>query len=73
MSEGVGCNQISPSLAAFFAASRQEVELGLRTWNGGGSVVANRSDYLSQAGSVFGNTPYFARVGRMDTQIVDWN
>jgi hypothetical protein len=71
MSEGVGCNQISPSMAAFFEACTRETEIGLRHWESG-AMSMESDNYLERAGVVFGGTPFFSRVGRMGSQIVDW-
>ena len=73
MCEGVGCNRIADSLQHFFAASAQEILNGLRKYSDDCSAIAvDPGTYLARAAALFGNSPYFVRVGRMDTQIVDW-
>ncbi|WP_374583349.1 SMI1/KNR4 family protein [Pseudoduganella sp.] len=73
MCHGVGCNRLANSLQEFFAASTQEVLAGLRKYdNDTSAITVDARDYLQQAAPLFGNSPYFARVGRMDSQVVDW-
>ncbi|WP_028102966.1 SMI1/KNR4 family protein [Pseudoduganella violaceinigra] len=73
MCDGVGCNRLANSLREFFAASAQEVATGLRKYDSDTSAITvDAGGYLKQAGEIFGNSAYFARVGRMGSQIVDW-
>lgn len=74
LSEGVGCNLISPSMAEFLAASNQELERGIRSFTSPDfSQIQSFPSYLSDGALLFGKTPYFSRPGEMDRQIVDWH
>jgi hypothetical protein len=73
MGEGVGCNRVSNSLREFLAASAEEVRAGLRGYGkDSSSVQVEPREYLERAAVIFGHSPYFSRVGRMGSQIVDW-
>ncbi|WP_196158532.1 SMI1/KNR4 family protein [Reinekea sp. G2M2-21] len=73
MSEGVGCNMVSKSIGAFLSASAEELENGIRVFTGPDfSEIKNFKSYLKDAAPLFGNTPYFSRIGKMDQQIIDW-
>lgn len=73
MSEGVGCNLISPSIATFLDASNQELKKGIRSFTSPDfSQIQNFQSYLSDAVMLFGKTSYFSRPGKMGQQIVDW-
>jgi hypothetical protein len=73
LTEGVGANRVSDSLAEFFRASAAEIRTGLRRYDKGSSSMAvGGKEYLERAAPIFGHTPYFSRIGRMGTQIVDW-
>lgn len=73
MCDGVGCNRVSNSLADFFEASALEIVQGLRTYVKGRSTISvDPKEYLLRAAGIFGHSPYFDRIGKMGTQIVDW-
>lgn len=73
LSEGVGCNRISDSIAQFFDALSVELQKKLRIFKDEEiSVIPDVRAQLEKGSEIFGETPYFLRVGKMDTQIIDW-
>ncbi len=73
MSESVGCNLVSKSIGEFLSASCEELAMEIRIFTSPDySEIKNFQDFLKDATSLFGNTPYFPRAGKMDQQIVDW-
>ena len=72
MTHGVGLNRIASSLAEFFEASTAAIAQGFFRYEDG-MLLSDDPRFLREAGPLYGDSPYFARVGRMDTQIVDWH
>ncbi|MCK7598987.1 hypothetical protein M0G74_17065 [Microbulbifer sp. CAU 1566] len=73
LSEGVGCNRISDSISEFLDASSVELEEKFRIFeNEEISLIPDVRAQLEKGRKIFGETPYFSRMGKMDTQIIDW-
>ncbi|MAQ75451.1 MAG: hypothetical protein CL613_03860 [Aquimarina sp.] len=73
MSEGVGCNRVSDTISDFLEGCRKELVEGLRVFEEPElSTVKDAKSYLVECRKIYGNTPYFSRIGSMDQQIVDW-
>ena len=71
--EGVGINRISGTLAEFIEGCTQELKEGLIHFEDADiSEVVDEETYFDDRLRIYGNTPYFNRKGKMDTQIVDW-
>ncbi len=73
--EGVGVNLLAYSLNDFLECSTKELTSGFRIFKHDDedyefqSITVKGFDEESE---IYGNTPYFQRRGKMDTQIVDW-
>jgi hypothetical protein len=71
MTDGVGLNRIASSLTEFFEAGSAAIVRGFIRYDDG-MLLPEHPRFLLEAGPLYGDSPYFARVGRMGTQIVDW-
>ena len=73
--EGVGVNLLSHNLCHFFDCATREITTGFRVFKHGNEDYKTQSmevkgfDEMEQ---IYGNTPFFQRRGKMDTQIIDW-
>jgi len=71
MTDSVGLNRIASSLTEFFEAGTSVIERGFIRYDDG-LLETEHPRFLLEAGPLYGSSPYFARIGRMGTQIVDW-
>jgi len=71
MTDGVGLNRIASSLTEFFEAGTAAIVQGFIRYDDG-MLLPEHPRFLLEAGPLYGDSPYFARVGKMGTQIVDW-
>lgn len=71
MTDGVGLNRIASSLTEFFEASTAAIFQGFFRYDDG-MLLPEHPRFVLEAGTLYGDSPYFARAGRMGTQIVDW-
>ena len=71
MTDGVGLNRIASSLTTLFEAGAAAIAQGFIRYDDG-MLLPQHPRFLLEAGPLYGDPPYFARIGRMDTQIVDW-
>lgn len=71
---GVGVNLISNSLTEFLVGCKMELDRNLIQFEDDPeiSVIVNEETYFEERSKVYGNTPYFNRKGKFDTQIIDW-
>ncbi len=73
MCEGVGVNMLATNLTHFFKCLSQELTDELRTFEAPQlSECIDIKNWFDKMSEIFGNTPYFIRKGKMDTQIIDW-
>ncbi|MCQ4315809.1 hypothetical protein EA797_15685 [Stutzerimonas zhaodongensis] len=72
MTDGVGLNRIASSLTEFLDAGTAAIVQGFIRYDDG-MLLPEHPRFLLEAGPLYGDSPYFARVGKMDTQIVDWH
>ena len=77
MTDGVGVNRISNTIANFLSNCSKILELGLIQFEDPEVCTitdySKYPEYLYTCQDIFNNPPYFSRLGgQMDTQIIDW-
>ena len=71
--EGVGVNRVTNNLREFMKGCNTIMNEGLRIYEEPDfSVIADEETYFEECAKIFGNTPYYNRRGKFDTQIIDW-
>lgn len=71
MTDCVGVNRVSDSLADFLLAATHVVKAGWKTFDRDtSSITVGDDEYADLLAQVHGNTPYFT--GRGSDQVVDW-
>jgi hypothetical protein len=71
MTDCVGLNRIASSLTKFFEGCTAAIAQGFISYDDG-MLLPEHPRFLLEAGPLYGNPPYFARIGKMGSQIVDW-
>lgn len=72
MIDCVGLVRIASSLTEFFKASTAAIDLGLIQYDDGLLAPEDHLRFIREAAPLYGDSPYFARTGQEDDQIVDW-
>lgn len=71
--EGVGVNRVADNLSAFIKGCDTILSKGLRVYEEPDfSEITDEDNYFEQCSEIYGNTPYYNRRGKFDTQIIDW-
>ncbi len=71
--EGVGINKVAENLKDFISGCQAMLTQGLRVYEEPDfSEIADEESYFEACSRIYGNTPYFNRRGKFDTQIIDW-
>lgn len=71
--DGVGANMLAKDLEHFFKAATEELTSKLRYYKEPElSETIEMNQWFERAATIYGNTPYFIRKGKMDQQIIDW-